>query len=86
MVKQTVYKEQNGFYKLKFALIPNRPGIYGISIDDLPNVARECDRAAIVMEFSPDLDKHLHYLKDIYYGGGTIASFDSTHVYCFKVY
>ena len=86
MVKQTEYQEQNGFYKLKCGLIPHRPGIYGISIADLPNVAKECDRAAIVMEFSPDLDKHLNYIKDIYYGGGTVPSFDSTHGYCFKVY
>jgi hypothetical protein len=84
-VKQLTYVEQNGFYKVAFAIIANRRGIYAFSIADAKNVLKEkCKRANIEITFS-NADKHLHYLKDIYYKGAPIAEIDKTHVYCFEV-
>jgi hypothetical protein len=66
--------------------VPNKKGIYALSIADMPDVVANCARSAIILKFSSTIDRHLHYLKDIYYGGGQIDSLDSTHSYCFKVY
>ena len=85
-VKQLNYIEESGYYKLSFAVVAQRKGVYGLSIADMPDVVRNCDRSVIAMKISENVDSHLHYLRDIYYGGGPINSLDSTHAYCFKVY
>lgn len=85
-VKQLKYVIQNGSYELSFAIVPNKKGIFGISIADMPDVVADCARSSISLKFSSNINNHLHYLKDIYYGGGQINALDSTHTYCFKVY
>ncbi len=85
-VKQILFAEENDSYKLSFAIVPQKKGIYALSIADMPDVVRKCDRSVISMKFSPNINNHLHYLKDIYYGGGAVDPLDSTHSYCFKVY
>ena len=85
-VKQTSYSEENGYYILKFGIVPQKSGIYIFSIADMPDVVRKCARSSIIMQFSSSINNHLYYLKDIYYGGGPIIySGDPTHTYSFKV-
>ena len=84
-VKQAIYAEENGEYILSFALISKKKGIYCLSTGDMPDVVKHCDRATILMNIT-DTNSHLHYLKDIYYGGGIVNHLDSTHNYCVKVY
>ncbi len=84
-IKQIKFQEENGNYKLSFVVVAKKRGIYALNIADMPDVVRKCDRSAISMTFPSSLDVHLHYLKDIYYGGGQINPFDSVGVYCFKV-
>ena len=86
IVKQTKYIEQNGNYILSFAIVPKRKGIFFITIADMPDVVKDCARSGITLKFSSAIDSHLHYLKDIYYGGGQISALDSFHVYSFRVY
>jgi hypothetical protein len=84
-VKQAIFAEENGEYLLSFAVIPQKKGIYALGTGDMPDVVKNCDRSAISMKIT-NVDPHLHYIKDIYYGGGPINPLDSTHSYCFKVY
>lgn len=85
VVKQGIFAEENGQYILAFAIVPTRRGIFSLSVADMPDVVKDCDHAGITMKLTTT-DNHLHYLKETYYGGGPIASIDSTHIYCFKVY
>ena len=84
-VKQVIFAEENRKYILSFALIPNKKGIYSLGTGDMPSVIKNCDRSAISMNIT-NTNSHLHYLQDIYYGGGPISPLDLTHSYCFKVY
>jgi len=77
--------EQNGNYSYALGCIPQKKGIYVIDVSDIPYATKKCDNATISI-ISKSSDSHLHYLKDIYYGGGPIDAIDSTHSYCFKVY
>jgi len=85
-VKQLKYIKINGNYELSFAIVPNKKGIFGISISDMPDVVADCARSAVTLKFNSTFNTHIHYLKDICYGGGQINSLDSSHTYCFKVY
>ena len=85
-VKQLKYIKINGNYELSFAIVPNKKGIFGISFSDMPDVVADCARSAVTLKFSSTFNTHIHYLKDIYYGGGQINSLNSTYTYCFKVY
>lgn len=60
-------------------------GTYCLSIIDIYEARKNCDKISVEIKMENN-DNHLHYLKDIYYGGGEIAPLDSTHTYCFKVY
>ena len=86
LVKQLKYVEENGSYKIIFSIVPLRRGIFSLSIADMPSVVRDCDRANIKLKFNPTMHNNLHYLKDIYYGGGQVSPLDSTHTFSFKVY
>lgn len=77
--------EQNGNYFFSIGCIAQKKGIYLITVSDVPYAHKNCDYASISI-ISKSSDSHLHYLKDIYYGGGAIFPTDSTHSYCFKVY
>lgn len=83
--KQVKFLEENGYYILSIGIVPQKKGIYILSTADMPDVVKNCSRAAITMKIT-NVDPHLHYLQDIYYGGGQIYPLDSTHAYCFEVY
>jgi hypothetical protein len=85
IVKQAFFAEENGQYVLSFAIVALKKGLFSFSVADMPDVVKNCDRAGIGIKIT-NSDNHLYYLKETYYGGGTIASIDSTHNYCFKVY
>ncbi len=85
IVKQITFEEENEQYILSFAVIPLKTGIFSISTSDLPDVVKNCNRASITMKIT-NTNNHLYYLKKTYYGGGPIASIDSTHTYNFRVY
>lgn len=84
-VKQVIFAEEGGEYLLSFGIIPKKKGIYTIGTADLPDVVKDCNRSIITMKIT-NIDPHLHYISDIYYGGGPIDPLDATHSYCFKVY
>lgn len=73
------------FFNRSAFVIPKKKGIYTLGTSDMPDVVKNCDRSAITMNIT-NKNSHLHYIKDIYYGGGPINPLDSTHSYCFKVY
>jgi len=84
-VKQAIFAQDNGLYIISVAIIPLKTGLYSFSTDDLPDVVKNCDRAAITMKIT-NTDNHLHYLRDTYYGGGPVDELSATHTYSFKVY
>lgn len=79
------FKEEANNYLFLIGCVPQKKGVYMIAISDIPYANKNCDYASIAI-VSKSSDSHLHYLKDIYYGGGPIDPIDSTHSYCFKVY
>jgi hypothetical protein len=79
------FDEKSGNYLFSAGCIAQKKGVYLILISDIPDAQKKCDYATISI-VSSSSDSHLHYLKDIYYGGGLILPIDSTHSYCFKVY
>lgn len=79
------FDEKGGNYLFSAICVAQKKGIYIIDVSDIPDAIKKCDNATISI-ISNSSDSHLHYLKDIYYGGGAIAQIDSTHSYCFKVY
>lgn len=82
--KTISFWEQNGMYLFSVGIIAKKKGIYALAIIDIPQAMKKCDRISIEIVMK-NADNHLHYLKDIYYGGVTIGRIDSTHTYCFKV-
>jgi len=79
------YKEENGNYIFKLGMIPLKKGIYCFTIVDIYQAMKNCDKISVTI-LMKNGDSHLHYLKNIYYGGENIYSIDATHSYCFKVY
>lgn len=72
-------------YNISFGIVAKKIGIYYFSIIDIYQGMKKCDKFSVVIAMN-DLDNHLHYLQDIYYGGGPIDQMTATHSYCFKVY
>jgi hypothetical protein len=83
--KTISYLEEGGNYLVVFGLVAQKKGVYFLSIIDIYQAQKNCDKASVVITMN-GADNHLHYLRDIYYGGGPINPIDSTHTYCFKVY
>ena len=83
--KTISFIEQNGNYVFTVGVVALKRGIYFLFIVDIYQAMKRCDKISVAITMH-DGDNHLHYLKDIYYGGGRIAPIDSTHGYCFKVY
>ena len=83
--KTISYVEEGGNYLVAFGLIAQKKGVYILSIIDIYQAQKNCDKASVIITID-ETDSHLHYLRDIYYGGGPINPIDSTHSYCFKVY
>ena len=83
---QTIsFAENDSAYMASFGIIAQKKGIYLLDILDIYQGMIKCDKFSVAITMN-DVDNHLHYLRDIYYGGGTIDLIDSTHSYCFKVY
>ncbi|MBS1573940.1 MAG: hypothetical protein JST09_01450 [Bacteroidetes bacterium] len=78
------YDEKNGVYYCSFGMIAKRKGIYSVNLIDIYQARKQCSVASIKIGRN-NVEGNLHYLKDIYYGGATINSIDSSS-YCFKVY
>ena len=83
--KTISYTQENNSYNFSFGIIALKKGIYCLTIIDIYQAMKNCDKISVDI-VTNNMDNHLHYLKDIYYGGGTIDPIDSTHSYCFKVY
>lgn len=77
--------EQGGNYLFSIGCIAQKKGVYVVDVSEIPYAHKKCDFASISIVSNP-ANNHLHYLKDIYYGGGPIFPVDSTRSYCFKVY
>ncbi len=83
--KTISYLEEGGMYHMSVAMVAKKKGVYCLSIIDIYQAEKKCDKISVITVMS-NPDNHLHYLQDIYYGGGLISSIDLTHSYCFKVY
>jgi hypothetical protein len=83
--KMISFFEQNGNYVFTVGIVALKKGIYFLFIVDIYQAMKNCDKISVAITMHNG-DSHLHYLKDIYYGGGPIAPLDSTHGYCFRVY
>ena len=83
--KTISYVEEGANYLVTFAIVAQKKGVYFLNIIDIYQAEKKCDKISVVIMMN-NADNHLHYLKDIYYGGGPINPLDSTHSYCFKVY
>ncbi|HEY2721436.1 MAG TPA: hypothetical protein VGI82_06915 [Chitinophagaceae bacterium] len=83
--KSISYVEENGNYIFQLGIIAQKKGIYFFDVIDIYQAMKKCDKISVTVLLN-NADNHLHYLKDIYYGGGAISPIDSTHTYCFKVY
>ena len=83
--KTISYEEEGDKYIFSLSMIAQKKGIYFFSIIDIYQARKKCDKISVVTIMN-NPDNHLHYLKDLYYGGGSINPLDSTHTYCFKVY
>jgi hypothetical protein len=79
------FAENDSDYMTSFGIIARKKGIYLLSIIDIYQGMKKCDKFSVTITMN-DTDNHLHYLKDIYYGSGTIDPLTLTHSYCFKVY
>jgi hypothetical protein len=77
--------EENGRYKANFQMVTLKKGVYCIVIPDVYQAEKNCDKASLAI-YMNNLDNHLHYLQEIYYGGEPIDSLSERNSYCFKVY
>lgn len=79
--------EENGEYKFKVAVVPNKKGTFIITIGNTSGVYRrnnECDKATFDLKFQAT-DQHIHFLEQNR-TGYVITDSDREHLYCFKVY
>ena len=83
--KSVSYLAQNGSYVFSLGIIAQKKGIYYLAVIDIYQAEKKCLYASVEILMN-NANSNLHYLKDIYYGGGAISPYDSTHAYCFKVY
>lgn len=82
--KVASYLYQNGNYIFSLGIIAQKKGIYYLAV--LNSAAQKRCAFVTIETHMKNLDSHLYYLKDTYYGGGAISPADSIHAYCFKVY
>jgi len=83
--KTISYVEEGANYVVSLGIVAQKKGIYFLNIIDIYQAEKKCDKISVVI-ITNNEDNHLHYLREIYYGGGQINPLDSTHTYCFKVY
>ena len=83
--KTISFIEESDNYTFSTQMVALKKGVYYLAIVDIYQAMKNCDRVSVAITMN-NKDGHLHYLKDIYYGGGMIDQIDSTHSYCFKVY
>ncbi len=83
--KTIFYIQNSSRYIFSISMVAKQKGIYLLSIIDIYQGMKKCDKFSVTITMD-NADNHLHYLKDIYYGGGAISPIDLTHSYCFKVY
>lgn len=83
--KTISYEEEVDKYIVSLFMVAQKKGVYFLSIIDIYQAQKKCDKVSVEIAMN-NADNHLHYLKDIYYGGGPISQLDSIHTYCFKVY
>jgi hypothetical protein len=72
-------------YIVSFGMVAKKKGIYVLIILDIYQAMIDCDKLSVTILMN-NIDEHLHYLQDIYFGGQPIDALDATHSYCFKVY
>jgi hypothetical protein len=83
--KTISFFEEGSNYVFSVGIIAQKKSIYCLAIIDIPQAMKNCDRISVTIMMNK-AEGHLHYLKDIYYGGAAIGPIDSTHSYCVKVY
>jgi hypothetical protein len=83
--KEILFVEGSDSFYVKFAIVARAKGVYALAIVDLFQARKDCIDASVSIVYA-NTDQHLHYLQDIYDGGGPIDPLDQTHSYCFKVY
>ena len=78
------YEENDGYYKLKIGMIPQKKGMYIFSIGDpfSNGQAGHSGRSASFTISLVNTEQHLHYYEDIY---GPKSYSDRVRAYCFVV-
>jgi hypothetical protein len=88
-LKLFTYVEDNGTYKLSFAIICETAGLYALTLSDAINIYSprhgSCGRATVHFKFNNN-DKHIKYLQDTYYKGYVIPDAVVESSYCFRVF
>lgn len=83
--KTIKYSQDQDIYDFSFGIIPMKRGIYCLTIIDIYQAMKKCDKISVSIVMTNN-ESHLYYLSEIYYGGGVIDATDLTHSYCFKVF
>lgn len=83
LIREYKFEETNGRYVFKIAIIPNRRGIYRLSLSNATNVYRkndQCSKASFTINFK-ETNQHLYFNEWNY---GVIVPLPNGG-YCFKV-
>ena len=75
----------NGNYLFSVKFVVQKKGVYALSMIDIPQAVKNCDRVTIGLWLSVN-DNHQYYLQNIYYQGAPLLPIDQHHSYDFKVY
>ena len=84
------FAEEQNYYTISFGIIPQKRGIYCITIIDIYQLMKNCTKASVTIPISNSIDQHLYFLSDAYFPGSryepSIPDYELTHDYAFKVY
>lgn len=81
------FSENNNLYWLKIAIVPEKTGIYAIALSDGVNVNRasdKCTKSSFAVSIE-NTNQHLYFYQNNR-PGYLISTYESEHMYCFKVY
>ena len=84
IVKNIGLITQKDSFVFSMAFVPLKRGVYCFTLIDILNASKNCITAQIATPFQ-NIDQHLYFLQNIYYGVNPIDPKVKTNSYCFKV-
>ena len=86
--QQLKYKEVNGYYKIKIAIIPKQKGTYYVGVGNgLSNGrgnSKTCEKAGFIITLS-NTNQHFNYFND-WHANSTLTPFEKPRAYFMKDY